>query len=97
MERGMEDWALGEVELRCSFTLSRSGPRILSPYQLLDIGCQGKAQPWVGWPSAAETALLELSTQSSRHGEFFLEGRSQWGISVSFTKSKSQTQRRSSC
>lgn len=103
VEKGVEigintagkDWALGEVEPRCSVTLSSSEPKILSLYQSLDMGCQGKS--WAWWASAAEIALLELSTQSSGHGELFFEGRSHWGISVSFTKPKSQTQRRSSC
>lgn len=31
-----------------------------SLYQLLDMGCQGRAQLWARWLSVAETVLLEL-------------------------------------
>lgn len=55
----MQDRAVGEVKLPCSFMLPSSEPKRLSLYQLL--GCQGRARSWMRWTSAAETALLELT------------------------------------
>lgn len=92
----MQDRAVREVELHCSFMLPCSEPKRLSFYQLL--GCQGRARSWMRWTSAAETALLELivltavgMVSSSLRGDL-----SRASLCPS-QKSKSQTQRRSSC